>query len=73
MYYNNGNLEYSNLFYDPTKFIAEVNSLGVYTGNYSCNCDLNNIRWDNDNFITGTGFWDNNPTDCDIIVAIYGT
>ena len=75
VYYTGWDLEYSSLFYDPTNFVAEINSLWVYTGTYSCNCDLDNLRRDNDDFITQTGFWEHSPapTYCDIVAALYGT
>ena len=40
-----------------------------------CNsCDWSTTTWrDNDEFITQTGFWDNSPTSCDIVAALYGT
>ncbi len=78
VYYTGWNIEFSDLYYDPTEFIAEINSLGVYTGGYSCNgdCTADGNFWrDNDEYLTQSGFWDNPvaPTYCDIIVAVYGT
>ncbi len=59
------NLENSNLFYDPTKFLAEINSLWSISIWYI-------TTWDNSNFITWA-FWQTDPSDCEIISALYGT
>lgn len=39
---------------------------------YTCGGTGFSIAWNNDNFITGA-FRNQNPTDCDIVMALYGT